>query len=1053
MFYISTLINFIARLRLKVSPFKIIISVTILTLIGFSLIPKLSVKLNPSNTLPSITVNYSWSGASPYTLERKVTSVLESGFSTLRGIEKISSRSSKNSGYITINFDKYADIEVARFEVATIIRQLSKSLPEDASYPTISVNRPDADEARAFLSYSINAPRPPFEIQETVKTQIEPIIGAISDINEVRVYGARPKEVAVRYEQKQLQALGLEKQDLINAIQRKYNRASLGAVNHNNQWITLAIQPNDENVDWHIPIKKLGNRIVYLDELVSVREQEQEAQNYYRVNGKNAITMTLYATKNANTLTLKDEVEEQLKYIEKNLPEGFTIVNSYDSTIYLQKELNKIYERSVYTLVILLLFIAIASWSYRYLLITVISLIANIGIAFLLYYFLKVEIQLYSLAGITISLGLIIDNTIVMVDHLKHQGNKQVFIPIMASTLTTIGALSVINFLDDSYKLNLIDFAKVIIINLGVSLFIALYLIPALLEKIPLRKRKKSLRSANIQDRFYKFYERLIKILLRFKKWAIVVIIIAFGIPFFMLPQKLEQNDTWYQKTYNSTLGNEWYREHIRPHIDKYLGGSFKLFSDYVFEKAYYGRNEETKLYVAAAMNKGATIHQMNEVFLGLENYLRTFPEINQYISTVVSGSQARMEITFKEDTDDSFPFLLKSHLIRKALDIGAVDWNIYGVGNGFNKGGGQNEAVNFTVHAKGYNYDHLNTWADTLKSALEKHPRIQKVLITDNSFWTRLRGEEYTFSLDKEMLALQGSSSQRFFTQLRNTTLQKQPDVNITLEGQVSPLRFETREASVFDIWHVQNSPLDSLSTPKRFNNVATITKVKEEENIDKEDQEYLRKVKFQYNGASEFGNKFLDKTLDSLNIKLPLGFTFERNNQNRLLLKGDDSYYYFGLLVLILTIIYAICAVLFESFVQPFIILSVIPISFIGVFLAFYLFDFNFDQGGMASFVLLSGITVNASMFILNDFNKLKRSNDSSLQSYIQAFKQKIFPLLLTILSTILGFIPFVKDGQDEVFWFALGIGTIGGLIFSAIGILIYLPVFCLENKIVKN
>ena len=152
-----------------------------------------------------------------------------------------------------------------------------------------------------------------------------------------------------------------------------------------------------------------------------------------------------------------------------------------------------------------------------------------------------------------------------------------------------------------------------------------------------------------------------------------------------------------------------------------------------------------------------------------------------------------------------------------------------------------------------------------------------------------------------------------------------------------------------------------------------------------------------------------------------------------------------------MVLCIIYFFCSILFESLKQPFVILSVIPISFIGVFLTFYLFDFNFDQGGLASFVLLSGITVNASIFIINGFNKLKKElpKDNYINLYIEAFKQKIFPITLTIISTILGFIPFVKDGQNEVFWFALGAGTIGGLLFSLLGILIYLPLFTLKQK----
>jgi len=142
----------------------------VLSFLGVFILPKLSVRLNPSSTLPSITVNYTWINASPYALEREVTAILEGGFSTIKGVSKISSKSSKGRGSITLDFDKYTNIDVVRFEVATTIRQLYKKLPERTSYPTISVNKPNEDKKeQAFLSYTINAPLTPFVIQETVK--------------------------------------------------------------------------------------------------------------------------------------------------------------------------------------------------------------------------------------------------------------------------------------------------------------------------------------------------------------------------------------------------------------------------------------------------------------------------------------------------------------------------------------------------------------------------------------------------------------------------------------------------------------------------------------------------------------------------------------------------------------------------------------------------------------------------------------------------------------------------------------------------------------------
>jgi multidrug efflux pump subunit AcrB len=1034
-----------------ISNFKIFIVFLIFSFIGFFIIPKLSVRLNPGESLPSVTVNYSWANASPYALEREVTNILEGGFNTVKGITKLNSKSSKGSGYITLKFDKYTNINNARFEIATIIRQLYKKLPEKVSYPTISVNKPnDTENERAFLSYSINAPQTPFVIQKTIKNQLEPIISAMQGVDKTQVYGATPKEYVINYNFELLKQLSINKQDIVTALQQQFAKESLGAIFYQKEYITLAINSNT-TLNWHFPIRKVRDRLIYLDDIAIIKELEQEAQSYFRVNGKNAITLSIYATKDANTIVLAKEVAEKLQEIQKQLPNKYSILEIYNATQYLEKELNKIYERSTYTVSILLLFILLVSGSFRYLLVTTLSLASNLGIAFLLYYLFGVEIQLYSLAGITISLGLIIDNSIVMIDHIKKQGNTNVFIPILASTLTTIGSLSIIYFLDDTYKVNLIDFALVIIINLSVSLFVALFLIPALLEKIKLKQKTQKKQKIKFQEKFYSFYHKLLKNLLQFKKLAIVFIILIFGIPFFMLPQKLEKNTTFLEKTYNATLGNEWYRENVRPHFDKYLGGSFRLFNYYVFKNAYYNRNEETKLYISASMEKGATVHQMNEAYLEIENYLQQFIELKQYTSTIYSGNYARMEITFKDAYKDaSFPFILKARLVRKALDLGGIDWNVYGVGIGFSNGGGSNEPINFTVEAKGYNYDNLNVWADTLKVALEKHPRIQKVFIKENSYWSRKPSYEYRFTLDKEQLALHKSNPSKIFSELKSLTLSKQSDVSLNIKGKYMPVRLESYNSRTFDLWNIKNTPLDSLHTPVILKNITAISKEREEENIYKENQEYIRLVQFQYTGSAKFGAKFLNSKLDELNLKLPLGYTFE-NSQNRWILNDDRKNNYTFLLFLVLVIIYFICAILFESLKQPFIILSVIPVSFIGVFLTFYLFDFNFDQGGLASFVLLSGITVNASIFIINGFNTLKKQlpNENYLILYIEAFKQKIFPITLTIVSTILGFIPFVIDGQNEVFWFALGAGTIGGLLFSLIGILIYLPLFTLKKK----
>jgi len=146
-----------------------------------------------------------------------------------------------------------------------------------------------------------------------------------------------------------------------------------------------------------------------------------------------------------------------------------------------------------------------------------------------------------------------------------------------------------------------------------------------------------------------------------------------------------------------------------------------------------------------------------------------------------------------------------------------------------------------------------------------------------------------------------------------------------------------------------------------------------------------------------------------------------------------------------LVMGLIFFISAIMFESLRQAVVVLLLIPVSFIGIFLTFYLFDFSFDQGGYTSFILVSGLVVNSLILIINDYNDLrKRRKISSLRLYVKAWQYKIQPIILTVLSTALGLIPFLLNGPSEVFWFAFAVGVIGGLIFSLLVITIVNPVF---------
>ena len=352
--------------------------------------------------------------------------------------------------------------------------------------------------------------------------------------------------------------------------------------------MTLVGSPSDVFRWENIPVAKVSGRIIHLTDVASVRLKDQTPRNYFRINGLNTVNIRVSAGQNVNNIKTAKGVKDVIEKIKTELPAGYSIRTSMDNTVYLKEEISKNIFRAVLSVILLLLFVLAISREFKYLVIITISLIANILIAFIFYYFFKLEIHLYSLAGITVSFGIIINNTIVMTDHIRFHRNRKVGVSLTAATLTTIGALSVIFFLDEASKLTLADFAAVVIINLLVSLAVALIFIPSLIEKIRLAPKYNALviRRKRRVVRFSDKYHKVIGFVIKYRTILIIVAILVFGLPVFYLPDSLPKDAkqdltymdrTGFQKFYNKTLGNKKYVQDIKPKINKALGGTFRL--------------------------------------------------------------------------------------------------------------------------------------------------------------------------------------------------------------------------------------------------------------------------------------------------------------------------------------------------------------------------------------------------------------------------------------------------------------------------------------------
>jgi len=1050
---------------MKLSNFTVLLIWATLSIAGLAFLPLLRVQWQPSRVLPAITVGYSWQNVSGRVIEQEVTSLLEGGLNRIRGIRKISSASYNNGGYITIEFDKSADMASARFEVASTIRQLYPKLPQGVSFPQLSLNRPNNETEKSILTYSLQSSANPAGIQQYAEESLKPALSMIDGVSRINVTGASPYEWMIEYDADQLQAIGLTPAMLGQAVTRHYSVMSLGMVQDIDAkgrmaWMHLSAEnPGAHTVRLEeIPLQSVDGQVVRLGDIAVVRYIEQEPTSYYRINGMNRINLVLYASPQANHIVLAGQVKAKIAEMLPSLPQGYSIINTYDSTEYISGELGRIYMRTIATICILLLFILIVTRKFRFLMIILLSIIANICIAMGMYYLLRIEINLYSLAGIAISLGLIIDNTIVMVEHLRIRGNRRIFIAILAATITSVASLSAVFFLDERIKLDLVDFAVIVIINLMVSLVSAWFLVPSLYESTGSVSRVqgsrftslKTLPVAKLRRRpalASRVYASVLSGIRRRQWIAWTVFVLGFGLPVFMLPNKIENEGRW-AEMYNKTLGSPWYVEKAKPIVDKVLGGSLRLFVQFVYEGSQWNPGRDrTTLNVYAYMPPGATIVQMNQSIEILEQYLVGFKEIDRFETNISSAQNASISITFKKEHEFGyFPHQLKSELITKSINSGAADWTVVGVGDSFSNRVFDGGTGSYRIQLFGYNYDQLYDYAEDIRSDLLENPRIKEVNIMSRNTWEKSKNREFVLTPDVERLAISGISLPAYFSMVRNVAGNEQYAARIMMDGMSRDIKFRAKQLAETDRWTLYNNLLHTGDIFLKLSSTGEMVKDVEQMEVCKENQQYTMFVTYDYIGSARFGNILHERIVKETNEILPLGYRAEVVGGHGWWQKEKKQYW---LILLILLVVYLLCAILFESLWQPLAVISLVPFGFIGLFLTFYLFHLNFDQGGFAALVLLCALTVNAAIYIINDYNNLNSSPCSSRRKYMQALHGKITPVMLTILSTILGLIPFVAGEHREPFWFALAAGTMGGLLFSLVGILFYLPMFFFKNS----
>lgn len=1072
---------------MKPSSFTVILTFVILMVVGAALAPLIDVGTEPTPRQgKSITIKFFWPNTAAKTVEQNLTSPVEGLVVALKGVEKVASKSYFGQSEIVVKLKDGTDVSAARFEIASILRQSYDRLPEGVSFPTISGGEVPGDQSgdgqTLLLTYQVNADMRPEHIKSFVEANFTRPLEAIDGVGRVEVTGATDSYIDITYDPMLLSSHGLTSHDMADGICNYLGKDEvIGTVMHN------AADGKRERITVHLatamlgkalgemPLKNIGGKMVYLNDLACVQTRQRDPEEYYRVNGHNTVYINVYIPSDGKVVRMSDKVQNVVDEAIASVRQKHHSVYfrmSYDSAENQRKEMSKLVGRTLMSLAILLVLVWLSYRNWKYLAIIATTLIANILIAIIAYWALRIKLHVFSLAGITVSLGLVIDSTIVMADHYGYYHNRKAFLAILAAMLTTIGAMVIIFFLPRELQDDLYDFAWIIIVNLVVSLLVAMFFVPAIIDRFGYTSRKRQLRHGRAIVRWNRFYRKYIILTSRHKWVFYTMLVIVFGIPFGALPEKIgtsdndylmqnsrsEQQLPWYCPVYNATIGSEFFQTSMKAPLDKWLGGTLGMFINYLHEGE--GRQDdagEKELHIMASMPVGGTAVQLNQKMVAIEELLKKHKKIKEF-TTRINGRRGEIVVKFrKEAAKTNFPYQLENEVIGKMITIGGANWSTYGVSErGFsNSLTLQYRANRITV--SGYNYDQLYRIAEDVADSIAINKRVKDIAIETPGFENQ-EAEVY-MQYNRENMGRMKVSPYGVHDALSDMLA---PQNIGTYHSNViaADVTIRPTTTDIFDLWHVKNAQIN-VDSVQMFVPDAMNVKQREAKNIiPKENQEYVLNVAFNVIGSYAYTSEYIDNTIKHVNRTLPVGYKCKTQQWQDSVADGAN----YWLLLLVVVIVFFVCAIQFESLRLAWTIISVIPLSMIGIFVTFCATGIAFGSGGFASMVLLIGIVVNSGIYIISQYRmslalmarrkngKLIRYNEET-RCFIRAYNHKIIPVLLTVTSTIIGLVPFFLDGNDEQFWFSFATGVTGGLIFSVPAFIFLMPVFMRLGKSVHQ
>jgi len=984
-----------------------------LLVLGVYSFMNLPLELAPKEEFPELNINTSWQGVPPEVIQTEITAPIEEKVSTVKGIRKIYSESQNGSSRITLEFDEKTNMEFAHLALREKISELRDVLPYGVR-PTVQPYEPEEFQEEDFLEYTISGSYSLHKLREHIKDRIEIGIGSIKGVAGVSVTGGSDPEIKILLDKEKLKTFGISPLTIFGRIQERIDIYPAGRVQKGAQeYIFKVSNPITSTRELgEIVVIHSGENPVKLKNVAKIFPSYQDVYYINRINGQPTIRMTVYKTPRTSTLKVAKAVKNKLEEVKQELPQDlvFRVVN--DESEKIGKGLGELYllVGIIVGVIFILVFVVLRSFKPSILVLS--SIAFSVLITFNLIYFFKISLNMFTLGGLALGFGLFVDNSIVVFENVLRlrergvppikaaiQGAKEVFLPVLAATLTTMSVFFSFVYFTGRMKIYYLPLAIVISSALAASLLVSFSLIPAMSPRLLKERKEKK------EEKVRNFYVKSLKFLIRH---PIEVILIIAAIFF----------------------------------------GAYKWFRSEVTIGSFFSWQYQQRLFVSVGMPPGTPIEATDNVIMKFEEKVMQ-KSYEKEMNTTIMSERAYISIEFSPEIEFSYhPYVLKEELIQLATNFAGISIGVSGFDpQGYYSSIGPTTYYDSRIKFYGYNLKKLQEITSNLENTLKRNPRIKDVKITSGRFgWWRLDSYAYVLKIDKEILSQYNIDPQYLYYHLQVLMAGRlSMPLKAKIEGKETDISIKFPEAALIDLKGLQDEIIQTQGGELlRLKDISTLEEWPIAGSIDREDQEFQQTLMWEFRGPHKAAERYKEALFNKLS--LPPGFSATLEGYDWRMTEEELGQIKFAI-IFSLIIIFMILASLYESFIQPFFILLAVPLALIGVFVAFVIADFPFDSSAYIGVILLGGIVVNNSILLVDHINLKKKEGLPVLDAVLAGARERIRPIFMTTSTTVLGMLPLILiqlEVESRRLWSSLALSAVGGLISSTIFILIVIPIF---------